>query len=295
MRQQEDTFYLVGTSRSKIQQYERRWLELPWQNVRDSVAVKLFAQDDELYVLAKSEGRRAKERAIRRKKLARFLSKLRAMRLHPPSRDQLLLRIGAARKDAGRAANFVTLNLPGEGVPVTRQSFTFYLDKKRLIQAELRDGHYLLRSNMTGEDPAVLWERYLQLTQIEAAFRTMKSELGIRPIYHQLEHRVEAHIMVAFLAYCLTVTLKNRLQALAPGLTPKAVLEKLAAIQMLDVWLPTSDGRWLVMPRYTQPEAEQEILLHRLQLRPPEQPPPRIKVHHPSLSVESLQAVVPTF
>jgi hypothetical protein len=295
MRQQRDTFYLVGTSRGKIQQYERQWLELPWQKVRDSVAVKLFAQDGELYVLAKSEGRRAKERAIRRKKLARLLWKLHAMRLHPPSRDQLLLRLGAARKDAGRAAKFVTLQLPPEGVAVTRQSFTFHLEKEQLKQAELRDGHYLLRSNMTAEDLTVLWERYIQLTQIEAAFRTMKSELGIRPIYHQLEHRVEAHILVAFLAYCLIVTLKNRLQALAPGLTPKAVLEKLAAIQMLDVWLPTTDGRWLVMPRYTQPEAEQAVLLHNLQLHLPQQSPPRIKLQHPSQSSEALHSVVPTF
>lgn len=295
MRQAMDTFYLVGTPRSKIQQYERQWLELPWQKVRESVEVKLFAQDGDLYVLAKSEGRRAKERAMRRKKLARLLWKLHAMRLHPPSRDQLLLRIGAARKDAGRTAKFITINIPPEGVRVTRHSFTFQLDKEKLKQAELRDGHYLLRSNMVAENPAVLWERYIQLTQIEAAFRTMKSELGIRPIYHQLEHRVEAHILVAFLAYCLTVTLKNRLQALAPGLTPKAVLEKLGAIQMLDVWLPTTDGRWLVMPRYTQPEAEQAILLHKLQLRLPQQPPPRIKLQHPSQSAEPLHSVVPTF
>jgi len=295
MRQATDTFYLVGTSRSKIQQYERQWLELPWQKVRESVEVKLFAQDGDLYVLAKSEGRRAKERAMRRKKLARLLWKLHAMRLHPPSRDQLLLRIGAARKDAGRAARFVTIQIPPEGARVTPESFTFRLEKEQLKQAELRDGHYLLRSNMVAEDPQVLWERYVQLTQIEAAFRTMKSELGIRPIYHQLEHRVEAHILVAFLAYCLIVTLKNRLQALAPGLTPKAVLEKLGAIQMLDVWLPTTDGRWLVMPRYTQPEDEQAILLHKLQLRLPQQPPPRIKLQHPSQSAQPFQSVVPTF
>ena len=294
MRQQQDTFYLVGTSRGKIQQYERQWLDLPWQKVRESVEVKLFAEGVELYVLAKSEGRQAKERAIRRKKLARLLWKLHAMRLHPPSRDQLLLRIGAARRDAGRAAKFVTIKLPAEGVQVTPLSFSFHLERQQLKQAELRDGHYLLRSNMTAEDPAVLWDRYIQLTQIEAAFRTMKSELGIRPIYHQLEHRVEAHILVAFLAYCLIVTLKNRLQALAPGLTPKAVLETLAAIQMLDVWLPTTDGRWLVMPRYTQPETEQAILLHKLQLRLPKQPPPRIKLQHPS-RCEALRSVVPTF
>jgi len=284
-----EMFYLVGTPRSKIQQYEKKWLELPWQKVRDSVEVKLFAEDGELYVLAKSEGRRAKERAMRRKKLARLLWKLHAMRRSLPSRDQLLLRIGAAKKEAGKAASFVVMAVPPEGTPVTREGFTFRVDKEKLKKAEFRDGHYLLRSNLVSEDPAVLWERYIQLTQIEAAFKTMKSELGLRPIHHQLQHRVEAHILVAFMAYCLTVTLKSRLQALAPGLTPKAMLEKLAAIQMVDVWLPTTDGRWLVMPRYTQPEPEQEILLHELKLHLPAQPLPRIKPQANSYPKEALR------
>lgn len=142
----------------------------------------------------------------------------------------------------------------------------------------------------------MLWERYIQLMQIEAAFKALKSDLGLRPIYHQREHRVEAHICVAFLAYCLLVTLKNRLQALAPGLTPKAVLEKLAGIQMLDVYLPTTDGRYLIMPRYTQPEPDQAILLHKLQLSLPAQPPPRIKAKSSEFpSQASATDVVPTF
>ena len=277
-----ETFYLVGTSRSKVKQYEKKWLELPWQKVRDSVQVKLFAQDGELYVLAKSEGRQAKEMAIRRKKLARLLRKLRAMRRSCPKRDQLLMRVGAAKTDVGRAFGFVKINLPGVGQAVTRETFTFQLDKTKLKEAELRDGHYLLRTNLVAEDPAVLWDRYMQLTQIEAAFKCLKSELGIRPIYHQLEHRVEAHILVAFLAYCLTVTLKHRLQEHAPGLTPRAVLEKLAAIQMLDVSFPTTDGRWLVMPRYTEPDQEQALLLHHLKLVLPQQPPPRITALSPT-------------
>ncbi len=277
-----ETFYLVGTSRSKVKQYEKKWLELPWQKVRDSVQVKLFAQDGELYVLAKSEGRQAKEMAIRRKKLARLLRKLRAMRRSCPKRDQLLMRVGAAKTDVGRAFGFVKINLPGVGQAVTRETFTFQLDKTKLKEAELRDGHYLLRTNLVAEDPAVLWDRYMQLTQIEAAFKCLKSDLGIRPIYHQLEHRVDAHILVAFLAYCLTVTLKHRLQAYAPGLTPRAVLEKLAAIQMLDVSFPTTDGRRLVMPRYTEPEPEQALLLHHLKLALPQQPPPRISALSPT-------------
>jgi transposase len=282
-------FYLVGTPRSKIRQHEKKWLDLPWQKVRQAVEVKLFADAGELYVLAKSEGRRAKERAMRRRKLARLVRKLRAMRRNGPRRDQLLLRIGAARKEAGSAFRFLQLQLPREGEAVTRNNFQFRVDQDKLAAAELQDGYYLLRSNLLNEDPTVLWERYVQLAQIEAAFKSMKSELGIRPLYHQLGHRVEAHILVAFLAYCLLVTLKNRLQALAPGLTPRAVLEKLSTIQMLDVWLPTTDLRWLVMPRFTQPQADQTILLHKLHLALPQQPPPRIKNRLPDFPQEALR------
>jgi transposase len=272
----QETFYLVGTSRAKVKQYEKQWLELPWRKVRDSVEVKLFAQEGELYVLAKSEGRQLKESAIRRKKLARLLRKLRAMRRTCPQRDQLLIRVGAAKTDAGRTFGFVKINLPPAGEPVNRETFTFQLDKTKLKEAEWRDGHYLLRTNLVDENPAVLWDRYMQLTQIEAAFKCLKSDLGIRPIYHQREQRVEAHILVAFLAYCLIVTLKHRLQVNAPGLTPRAVLEKLATIQMLDVSFPTTDGRRLTMPRYTEPEPENALLLHHLKLKLPQQPPPRI-------------------
>jgi transposase len=271
-----EMFYLVGTPRGRVAKYEKQWLELPWRKVRDSVEVKLFRQDGELYVLAKSEGRQAKEIAMRRKKLARLLGKLRAMRRSCPKRDQLLMRVGAAKTEAGRAFGYVKINLPEARQTVTRQTFTFQLDKVKLREAQLRDGHYLLRTNLVAEDPAVLWDRYMQLVQVEAAFKCLKSDLGIRPIYHQLEHRVEAHILVAFLAYCLMATLKHRLQVHAPGLSPRAVLEKLAAIQALDVCLPTTDGRHLVIPRYTEPEADVALLLHQLRLVLPQQPPPRL-------------------
>src|SRR6266478_1435689 len=272
----QETFYLVGTSRGKVKQYEKKWLELPWQKVRESVEVKLFAQNGELYVLAKSEGRQAKEIAIRRKKLARLLRKLRAMRRSCPKRDQLLMRVGAAKTDVGRAFGFVKINLPQAGQEVTRETFSFQVDKAKLKEAQLRDGHYLLRTNLVEEDPAVLWDRYMQLVQIEAAFKCLKSELGIRPIHHQLEHRVEAHILIAFLAYCLMVTLRHRLQVHAPGLTPRAMLEKLASIQAIDVCLPTTDGRRLVMPRYTEPGADLALLLHQLKIVLPKQPLPRL-------------------
>ena len=273
--------YLVGTPKGRINKHEKQWLDLPWQKVRDSVQVKLFEHEQELYVLARSDGRQSKEIAIRRKRLVRLLRKLRAMRHSLPKRDQLLLRIGAAKKEAGRAFGFVQLTIPDATQPVTRATFHFHVNKILLKQAEQRDGHYLLRSNLTAEDPAVLWTRYIQLTQIEAAFRSLKSDLGLRPIYHRLDQRVEAHIFVAFLAYCLQVTLKNRLQIHAPGLSPKAVMEKLATIQMIDVWIPTVDNRWLVMPRYTQPSTELKIVLDKLHLALPPQPPPRIKSSTP--------------
>src|SRR5215470_11298998 len=172
------TLYLVGTPKGRINQHEKKWLDLPWQKVRDSVEVKLYTHQNELYVLAKSEGRQQKEMAMRRRRLARLLWKLRAMRRNLPSRDQLLMRIGAAKKEAGRAFAFVTIQLPGKDQAVTRDSFRFRLDKDKLKQAEHRDGYYLLRSNLSAEDPAFIWTLYLQLTQIEAVFRSLKSELG---------------------------------------------------------------------------------------------------------------------
>ena len=271
------TFYLVGTPKSKINQHEKKWLDLPWQKVRDSVEVKLYEHEGELYVLAKSGGRQAKENAMRRKRLARLLRKLRVMRKSLPKRDQLLLRVGAAKKEAGRAFGFVKIQLPAAGQAVTRETFWFEVDKVKLKAAEQRDGHYLLRSNLTGEDPAVLWTRYVQLTQIESVFRSLKSELSIRPIGHQLEHRADAHVLIAFLAYSLQVTLKNRLMMHAPGLTPAAVFEKLATIQMVEVWIPMVNGRWLVMPRHTQPEPDVQALLNQIRITLPAQPPPRIK------------------
>ena len=277
------TFYLVGTPKGKINQHEKKWLDLPWQKVRDSVDVKLYEHEGELYVLAKSEGRQAKEMAMRRKRLARLLRKLRAMRKSLPKRDQLLLRIGAAKKDAGRAFGFVKIRLPLKDEAVTRDTFSFQVDKQKLNAAQQRDRHYLLRSNLTGEDPAVLWARYVQLTQTESVFRSLKSELGIRPIYHQLEHRADAHVLIAFLAYCLQVTLKNRILIDAPGLTPAAVLEKLATIQMVEVWIPMIDGRWLMLPRHTQPEKDVQAMLNQLQITLPSQPPPRIKAIHSNL------------
>ena len=285
------TFYLVGTPKGRINQHEKKWLDLPWQKVRDSVEVKLYEHESELYVLAKSSGRQAKENAIRRKRLVRLLRRLRAMRKSLPERDQLLLRVGSAKKEAGRAFGFVKIRFPKKDQEVTPVTFTFHTDKAKLKAAEQRDGYYLLRSNLTGEDPAVLWTRYVQLTQIESVFRSLKSELGIRPIYHQLERRADAHVFIAFLAYCLQVTLKNRLMMHAPGLTPLSVFEKLSTIQMVDVWIPMLDGRCLVLPRHTQPEPDVRALMEQIGITLPPQPPPRIKSSQLPGTAKSLSAL----
>src|SRR6202030_4031661 len=155
-------------------------------------------------------------------------------------------------------------------------AFSFTLDRDKLRQGRRREGRYLLRTNLTGKDPGELWRFYIQLVEIEAAFKTMKDDLHLRPIHHQLEHRIEAHIFVAFLAYCLHVPLRARLKPLAPGLTPRAVLDKFAAVQMLDVHFPTTDGRTLILSRYTELTAEQKMLVQQLKLDLPPQPPPRI-------------------
>jgi transposase len=267
--------YLVGTPKGRLSQLEAQLLELPWQNVRPGVEVKLLPQPGELYVLAQSRDRVNKERAMRRRQLralCKRLGKLRKMRLNF---RQLLLKLGEARGRYRAAWRLLDLQLPPAGQKGAA-TFSFRLNRDKLRQARRREGRYLLRTNLCGRDPAELWQFYIRLTEIEAAFKNLKDDLALRPIYHQLEHRVEAHIFVAFIAYCLHVTLRARLRPLAGGLTPRAVLDKFALLQMLDVHFPTTDGRLLILSRYTQPEADQKILLEQLKLTLPPQPPPRI-------------------
>ncbi len=252
-------FYLVGTPRGRLTALEKDFLGLSWSQVRDSLEVKLLPREGELYVLARSHSRMQKERGMRRRKLKKLWNRLRELQEQAPSRDQLLLKLGAAKSEAGRVWNLVEVE-----VFTKEAGFRFSLRKDRLRRAMRAEGHYLLRSNLSGEDPALLWKRYIQLTEIEAVFRNLKSDdLSIRPIHHQKEDRVEAHLFLSFLAYCLYVTLAHRLRPLAPGLTARAVIEKLKTIQMVDVQVPTTDGRLLVLPRHTQPEQDQLFLLQR--------------------------------
>jgi transposase len=269
-------YYLVGTPRGRLSKLEQAFLPLPWEPVRDSVEVKLLDRAGELYILAKSAGRAQKERSMRRRRLKKLLKRLHELQHQRLTRDELLLKLGAAKKEAGRAYALVDIHVPEKDQAVTPESFTFSLNRAKLRLIRRREGHYLLRSNLSGEDPAKLWQYYIQLTEVEQAFKELKGDLAIRPIYHQTEARIEAHIFVAFVAYCLQVTLKQRLRVLAPGLTPRAVLEKFSAIHMVDVHLPTTDGRHLILPRYTQPEPDHKILLQQLKLELPAQPPPKI-------------------
>jgi hypothetical protein len=269
--------YLVGTPRGRLSQLEQDFLTKPWTEVRDAVQVKLVEQDDELYILARSGARRDKEQAMRRRRLKKLMKRLHELRQQKLTRDQLLIKLGAARKEAGPAAwRIIDIQLPGKDQAVAPETFGFRLNWQKLREARRREGSYLLRSNVTDGNPAQLWAFYLQLVEVEQAFKELKGDLAIRPVYHQTDERIEAHIFVAFIAYCLQVTLKQRLRSLAPGLTPRSVLHKMAAIQMVDVHLPTTDGRAVLLSRYTEPEADQAILLQRLSMSLPAQPPPRI-------------------
>ena len=268
--------YLVGTPRGRLTKLEKALASKSWEDVREHVRVKLIEEGEETYVLARSEARREKEQAMRRRRLRKLIKRLRELQRQELTRDDLLLKLGAAKKEGGNAYGLLKIHTPKKDQPVTSETFHFTLDRKKLRSARRREGGYLLRSNIKGDDPSHLWRLYLQLVEIEQAFKELKNDLSVRPIHHQLESRIEAHIFVAFLAYCLMVTLKQRLKALAPGLTPKPVLEKLAAIRMIDVELPTTDGRTIVLSRHTEPENDHRLLLQRLKLALSAQPPPKI-------------------
>ena len=263
--------YLVGTPKGRLSRLEKQLLDKPWQQAREGVAVKLLAKDGELYVFAQSDDRVAKERAMRKRQLKWLWKRLRELAAMEISREEMLMKLGAARAKAPTAWRLVDIEMDKES-----PTFTYALNRKKLRRARRREGRYLLRTNLTENDPALLWQYYIQLVAVEQAFKNLKQDLAIRPVFHQDEHRIEAHIFIAFFAYCLQVTLQRRLHALAPGLTARSALEKFAAVQMIDVHLPTTDGRQLLLTRYTQPEPELRLLIEQLKLSLPPQPPPRI-------------------
>lgn len=263
--------YLVGTPKGRLTRLEKGLVDKPWHDARPGVQVKLLPQDGELYVFAQSTDRVAKERAIRRRQLKWLWGRLKQLAGMKLSREELLMRLGAARKQARTAWRLIAIEVAADSA-----ALSYRLDRAKLRRARRREGRYLLRTNLTDDDPARLWGLYLQLVSVEEAFRNLKGDLAIRPIFHQDAARIEAHIFIAFLAYCLHVTLGRRLHALAPGLTPRSAIEKFAAVQMIDLHIPTSDGRELLLTRYTEPEPELALLLDKLKFVLPAQPEPKI-------------------
>jgi Transposase DDE domain len=263
--------YLVGTPKGRLSRLEKALLDRPWAEARPGVQVKLLPQDGELYVFAQSADRVAKERSMRQRQMRWLWARLTQLAAMKLTREELLMRLGAARKQARTAWRVMAIEVADDDA-----TFSFRLDRAKLRRVRRREGRYLLRTNLTDDDPARLWGLYLQLVGVEEAFRNLKGDLAIRPVFHQLEARIEAHIFIAFLAYCLHVTLERRLHALAPGLTPRSAIEKFTAVQMIDLHVPTTDGRELVLTRHTEPEPELRLLLDALKLTLPAQPQPRI-------------------
>ena len=263
--------YLVGTPKARLHRLEAALAERPWVEVRGQLRVKSVPEDGEIYVLTESPARVDKERSMRRRTLKKYWKRLGELaRMKTAARDGLLLKLGQAQGEAGASARLVTVEVTETGV------LTYQLDRDKLREVRRREGRYLLRTNLVDYDPDVLWRYYMQLVLVEEAFRTLKGDLGLRPIFHQNPERIEAHLFVSFLAYCLSITLRQHLRKLSGGLMPRAVLEKLAAIQLLDVRVPTTDGRELLLVRRTEPDKEITLLLHQLGLVLPPQPPPKI-------------------
>jgi transposase len=262
--------YLVGTPKGRLGKLEAELLLVSWQKARESIEVKLLPRTGELYVLARSRDRVAKERAMRRRQLKALWFRLAELKRQAPARDALLLKLGAAKGQSPAAWRLVDIQVAPDG------TLSYRLLKDKLRQITRREGRYLLRSNINAEDPAEIWKLYMLLTQVEEAFKNLKGDLAVRPIHHQCQRRIEAHIFVAFLAFCLHATLRHKLRLKAPGLTPRSLLEQLCAIPMLDVHFPTTDGRTLIFSRYTTPNKTQKLLLAQLGLELPQQSPPRI-------------------
>ena len=260
--------YLVGTPRSKLKSFEKQLLSDDWERVRPEVEVKLVPihGGGEMYVLCRTSARKEKEQAIRSRfssriedALSRLEKRVREGKLK--DRGKIERRIGAILARHPQVADLYKVKVPTTGdAPRIEWGMA---DEHRRWQ-ELREGAYLLRTNIEGENASDLWIKYIQLTEAEAAFRALKSELSIRPIYHQIETRVKAHVMVVFIGYALWVTLKHLLKAKETGLSPLKALALMATIQSADIVLPTTDGREIRLRRVTVPDQNQKELLQRL-------------------------------
>ena len=286
--------YLVGAPRGHLKVIGKKLDEAPWEQVQDGISVKVAKAADgagDTFVLTKSAARSLKETAMRVKKIRGAMKTLRAIderlgrsrwrRIEPSKRelgrDELIARLAVAEAKAGRAWKMIDVTTPREGERVTAESFSWKLGWPRIREARANDeGTYLLRTNLPECDPKTLWKKYMIQGEIEYAFRELKNDLGLRPVYHQLEDRIEAHIFTAFMALCLLQTLRAIAREHAPGLTPRQIIEKFRTVKMVDVVMPTTDGRIVTLPRYVEPKKDVAILLDRLGLTLPAQPPPKV-------------------
>jgi hypothetical protein len=272
--------YLVGTSKGRLTRLEKHLLDKPRRKAREGVEVKLLPQDDKLYVFAQSAGRVGKERAMRRRQLKWLWARLLKLAAMDISREERPMKLGAARSKAPSVWRLVRVEGDDKA-----GALTYSLDRNKLRTVRCREGRYLLRTNLTDDDPAKLWQYYIQLVAVEEAFKKLKGDLAIRPVFHHGDERIEAHIFVAFLAHCLQITLARWLHSLAPGLTARRALAKFAAVQTIDVHLPTTDRRETILTRHTEPERDLRLLIGRINLALPAQPPPKIAA--PALPVNS--------
>jgi transposase len=266
--------YLVGTPRSKLKQFERQLLEPDWHKVLPEVEVKLVSTPDgeETYILCRTQARREKEKAIRSRLCSQIEKALRSLEtrvargrlkdLHKIERC-----VGRLQARHGQVADLYQMEVSKQNETVR---FEWKLIEEHRAWREAREGAYLLRTILKEEPAGQLWSKYIQLTEAEAAFRALKSELLIRPFFHQLEGRVKAHILVAFLGYALWVTLKHLLKRKQVELSPVKALTLLSTLHSADIILPTTDGREICLRRITTPTAEQQALLDQLGIRLPD-------------------------
>ena len=298
--------YLVGAPRGHLKVLGDKLKKSDWQNVQEGVDVKMAKANDvttkdadgkettvpgDTFVLTRSAARSLKETSMRAKRIRSAMKTLFRLderigrskwRKAEPSkreltRDELIQRLAVAGSKAGGSWKMISITIPKEGEKVTPETFKWKLDWDRIREARANDeGTYLLRTNLPECDPKTLWKRYMIQGEIEYAFRELKNDLGLRPVYHQLDDRIEAHIFTAFMALCLLQTLRAIAREHAPGLTPRQIIDKFRAVKMVDVVMPTTDGRIVTLPRYVEPKPDLAILLDRLGLALPAQPPPKI-------------------
>ena len=289
--------YLVGARRGHLKDIGDKLDKAGWEEVQKGISVKVVRADGEdgrpgdTFVLTRSEARSLKETSMRVKKIRGAMKALFAIdarigrakwKASEPSkrklgRDELISRLAVAKSKAGRAWRLISVKLPKADEDVTPETFSWHLDWECIREARAKDeGTYLLRTNLEDCDPKTLWRKYMIQGEIEYAFRELKGDLGLRPVYHQLEDRIEAHIFTSFMALCLLTTLRAIAREHAPGLTPRQIIDKMKTVKMVDVVMPTTDGRVVTLPRYVEPKEDVALMLGALGFTLPAQPPPKI-------------------